>query len=74
MIDRQEGFLRMRTLQWVVLLIFGILGIRIAYIQLFDSRYKELARTNVMRREVQYPPRGEVFDRHGEYLALLSHY
>ena len=69
MIDHQEGFLRVRTLQWVVLLIFGILGARIAYIQLFDTRYKELARTNVMRREVQYPPRGEVFDRRGEYLA-----
>ncbi len=69
MIDRQEGFVRMRTLQWVVLIIFLILGGRVAYIQLFDARYKELARTNVMRREVQYPPRGEVFDRNGAYLA-----
>ena len=69
MIDRQEGFLRMRTLQWVVLAIFLLLGGRVAYIQFFDARYKELARTNVMRREVQYPPRGEVFDRRGEYLA-----
>lgn len=69
MIDRQEGFARMRTLQFIVLFIFLVLGLRIAYIQLFDRQYKELARTNVMRREVQYPPRGEVFDRRGEYLA-----
>ena len=69
MIDRQEGFARMRTLQWIVLFIFLVLGGRIAYIQLFDARYKELARTNVMRREVQYPPRGEVFDRRGQYLS-----
>ena len=69
MIDRQEGFARMRTLQLIVLFIFLMLGGRIAYIQLFDARYKELARTNVMRREVQYPPRGEVFDRRGQYLA-----
>nr|MBE6191039.1 penicillin-binding protein 2 [Rikenellaceae bacterium] len=67
--DRQEGFARMRTLQFIVLFIFLVLGLRIAYIQLFDRQYKELARTNVMRREVQYPPRGEVFDRRGEYLA-----
>ncbi|MBQ3082626.1 MAG: penicillin-binding protein 2 [Alistipes sp.] len=67
--DRQEGFARMRTLQCIVLFIFLVLGLRIAYIQLFDRQYKELARTNVMRREVQYPPRGEVFDRRGEYLA-----
>ncbi len=59
----------MRTLQLVVLFIFGVLGARIAYIQLFDTQYKELARTNVMSREVQYPPRGEVFDRRGAYLA-----
>lgn len=69
MIDRAEGFVRMRTLQVVVLLIFLLLGGRIAYLQLFDTRYKQLARTNVMRREVQYPPRGEVFDRRGDYLA-----
>ncbi len=69
MIDRAEGFVRMRTLQIVVLMIFLLLGGRIAYLQLFDTRYKQLARSNVMRREVQYPPRGEVFDRHGEYLA-----
>lgn len=69
MMDRQEGFARMRTLQCIVLFIFLVLGLRIAYIQLFDRQYKELARTNVMRREVQYPPRGEVFDRRGEYLA-----
>ena len=69
MIDRQEGFARMRTLQFIVRFIFLVLGLRIAYIQLFDRQYKELARTNVMRREVQYPPRGEVFDRRGEYLA-----
>ncbi|MBQ8916676.1 MAG: penicillin-binding protein 2 [Alistipes sp.] len=67
--NRQEGFARMRTLQFIVLFIFLVLGLRIAYIQLFDRQYKELARTNVMRREVQYPPRGEVFDRRGEYLA-----
>ena len=69
MIDREEGFRRLKTLQWVVLAIFGLLVGRVAYIQLIDARYKELARSNVMRREVQYPPRGEVFDRHGRYLA-----
>ena len=69
MIDREEGFRRLKTLQIVVFVIFAMLVGRIAYIQLVDTRYKELARTNVMRREVQYPPRGEVFDRNGTYLA-----
>ena len=61
-----EGFVRMRTLQAVVLLVFALILGRLAYIQLVDSRYDELARGNVLRPEVQYPPRSEVYDRNGE--------
>ena len=48
-----EGFVRMRTLQAVVLLVFALILGRLAYIQLVDSRYDELARGNVLRPEVQ---------------------
>ena len=44
-----EGFVRMRTLQAVVLLVFALILGRLAYIQLVDSRYDELARGNVLR-------------------------
>ena len=64
-----EGFVRMRTLQGVVLFIFLLIASRLAYIQLVDSKYNELAKANVLRHVVQYPPRGEVFDRNGEYLV-----
>ena len=64
-----DGFGRMRTLQVVVLLVFALIIGRLAYIQLIDSRYGDLARANVLRHVVQYPPRGEVFDRNGEYLV-----
>ena len=64
-----ESFKRMRTLQGVVIFIFLVLVGRLAYLQLFDTRYAELARANVLRHVVQYPPRGEVFDRNGEYLV-----
>lgn len=67
--NRSEGFVRMRTLQCVVLLIFLAIGGRLAYLQLIDKRYAELAKANVLRHVVQYPPRGEVFDRNGEYLV-----
>ena len=53
-----EGFVRMRTLQCVVLFVFLLIGGRLAYIQLIDSRYNELAKANVLRHMVQYPPRG----------------
>ena len=44
-----ESFMRMRTLQVIVLLIFALIVGRLAYIQLFDSRYDDLARANVLR-------------------------
>ncbi|MEG1611376.1 MAG: penicillin-binding transpeptidase domain-containing protein [Alistipes sp.] len=64
-----DGFARMRALQVVVLVIFVIIGVRLASIQLFSPKYKDLAKANVLRHEVQYPPRGEVLDRNGEYLV-----
>ena len=36
--NRSEGFVRMRTLQAVVLLIFAMILGRLAYIQLIDTR------------------------------------
>ena len=44
-----ESFMRMRTLQVIVLLIFALIVGRLAYIQLFDSRYDDLARANGQR-------------------------
>ena len=69
MIDRTEGFFRMRTLQLIVLIIFAVIIGRVAFIQFFNADYKRGAARNVMRVDVQYPPRGEIFDRRGAYLA-----
>lgn len=69
MMNSSDGASRKRTLQIVVLLIFGLIVARLFYIQLVDSRYEELAKANVLRHVVQFPPRGEVFDRNGEYLV-----
>ncbi len=64
-----DGLARMHTLQWVVLLIFGMIAGRLFYIQIVDKHYRDLARANALRHVVQYPPRGEVFDRNGQYLV-----
>ena len=69
MIDNREGYRRSRTLRWVVLLVFGVIVGRLVFIQLLDRRYVELAKANVLRHVVQFPARGEVFDRNGEYLV-----
>jgi len=67
--SRYDDFRRVRTLQFVVLLIFSVMGLRLFHLQIWDTKYKRLAEGNALRHEVQYPPRGEVFDRNGEYLV-----
>ncbi|MDE6861282.1 MAG: penicillin-binding protein 2 [Alistipes sp.] len=64
-----ESAMRYATLRWVVVAIFAALGLRLCYIQLIDTRYKDMATSNIIRRVVQYPSRGEVLDRRGEYLV-----
>ncbi len=56
-------------LQLVVVVSFAIIALRLFYIQVIDSDYKISASNNVLRHEVQYPPRGEVYDRNGEFLV-----
>ncbi|MBR2351842.1 MAG: penicillin-binding protein 2 [Alistipes sp.] len=67
--ERFDSRIRVFVLRIVVLLIFGTITTRLAYIQLFDGRYDDMARDNFLRYVVTYPSRGEVFDRNGNYLA-----
>lgn len=69
MTESREGYMRMRTLQAIVLLLVVVMLGRLFYIQVVDDRYKEMAANNALRHEVQYPLRGEVRDRNGEYLV-----
>ncbi len=64
-----ESRFRRLTLQIIVLAVFLTLAGRIFYLQIVDTRYEALANGNVLRREVVYPARGEVYDRNGEYLV-----
>ncbi len=60
---------RYRILQLVVIAAFAVIAARLFYIQVIDSSYKMSADNNVLRYMVQYPPRGEVYDRNGEFLV-----
>lgn len=49
--------------------LFAIIVLRLFWIQILDPQYKRSASNNVLRYEVQYPTRGEVYDRNGEFLV-----
>lgn len=60
---------RSEILQWFVVFLFVVIGVRLFHIQIVDRSYRRAAENNVLRYEVQYPPRGEIYDRNGEFLA-----
>lgn len=57
------------VLQIFVIAVFAIIIVRLFYLQMIDNTYKQNANNNVLRYEVQNPPRGEIFDRNGEYIV-----
>ena len=60
---------RNRVLRTIVLAVFLLFTVVAGYLQLIEgSDYFSKAEDNVIRYIITYPPRGEVFDRNGEYL------
>ncbi len=64
-----NNFVRYRNLRYVVYLVFAVIACRLFYVQIINDKYKDLATLNIMRSTVEYPMRGEVLDRRGEYLV-----
>ncbi len=64
-----SDFKRIFTLQLLVVFIFAIILLRLSSLQIFDDQYARLSDGNVLRKEVLYPTRGEVYDRNGEWLV-----
>ena len=63
------GYMRYTALRYVVFITFAALLGRVFYLQIIDDRYADLATSNMLEIEVEYPMRGEVLDRRGEYLV-----
>lgn len=64
--ERNSQYLYLRIVVGIVCVV--LLG-RLCYVQLIDDKYDALAKSNIMRSEVEYPMRGEVLDRRGEFLV-----
>lgn len=56
-------------LQLFVVAVFVMIIGRLFYLQIIDNSYKQNADNNVLRHEILNPPRGEIFDRNGNYMV-----
>jgi penicillin-binding protein 2 len=61
---------RQVTIQLIFAVVFGIMLLRLATLQLFSSKYDKLATDQAILRKVVYPSRGIIFDRKGK--AILD--
>ena len=50
-------------------LICGIYLLRLLYLQVIDDKYHELGSTGALKKEVQIPLRGQIYDRNGKLLV-----
>lgn len=59
--------------KYVVIFVFVLIGliylIRLFFLQVVDTQYKDFATNNVLRKDVLYPARGLIYDRNGELLV-----
>ncbi len=60
---------RGQSLRIFVALVALVIAGRLFYLQVIDTRYKVYAKNNALRPIVQNPPRGEIYDRNGLFLA-----
>ncbi|HEY8401956.1 MAG TPA: penicillin-binding protein 2 [Cytophagaceae bacterium] len=60
---------RKTVIQFIFILVGIIFIVRLFFIQVVDSTYKFEAQNNVMRRVIEYPYRGLIYDRNGKLLV-----
>lgn len=60
---------RKEILQLTVVLVALVFLVKLFLIQVADSRYAELADSNAISKQTDYPFRGLIFDRHGKLIV-----
>ena len=60
---------RKEILQIVFVLIGIIFLVKLFFIQVIDRKYKDLADSNAILPQVEYPSRGLIYDRKGQLIA-----
>lgn len=63
---------RKEIIQVVFVLVAIIFLVKLFLIQVLDASYRELAETNAIRKDIQYPVRGLIYDRNGKLIVYNS--
>ena len=63
---------RKEIFQVVFVLIGIIFLVKLFFIQLLDDRYAQMADSNSIMKEIEYPSRGLIFDRNNKLLVYNS--
>lgn len=60
--------------QWFYYTLFLVVGlaflVRLFSIQVLDDRYKSLSKDNFLKKVIQFPPRGLIYDRNGKLMVF----
>lgn len=64
-----DAYIRQTIVRIIVAVVFVVLLIRVAKMQFFNDEYTTYAENLVRIEQTIYPPRGDIFDRNGEYLV-----
>ena len=60
---------RKEILQAIIILTGVVFLVKLFMIQVLDGRYAELANSNAIVKEIEYPVRGLIYDRNGKVIA-----
>ncbi|NEM96599.1 penicillin-binding protein 2 [Pontibacter burrus] len=60
---------RKYVIQAIFIMVGVVFALRLFYIQVIDSSYKQAAETNAIKTVIQYPFRGLIYDRNGKLLV-----
>ncbi len=57
------------VIQLIFIAVFTVIGVKLFFIQVVESDYKEKAESNILQRITTYPHRGIIYDRNGNLLV-----
>ena len=61
---------RREIIQLFIILVGIVFLVKLFFIQVIDSRYSELANSNAILKQIDYPVRGLIYDRKGKLLVF----